>query len=216
MFELISRLREPLSSEGRTGFSHVMYLSCIVGLVRGFSLISFIPAAIALTSGQPAWGMGLRGWLIALAVCAVASFILEYFLAIRSYVVAFDFLTNMHRAIGDKIASLPLGAFRADTAGRTSRLVSRELMMLGEIFAPNCRDRHFTDDACRNHRLFSAPGSGVPCLRPDRCWGSVGCAPLPAFRVSVERRSRPRIVSPHCRICDETGSLARLWALRLL
>ena len=135
MFELISRLREPLSSEGRAGFSHVMYLSCIVGLVRGFSLISFIPAAIALTSGQPAWGMDLRGWLIALAVCAAASFILEYFLAIRSYVVAFDFLTNMHRAIGDKIASLPFGAFRADTAGKTSRLVSRELMMLGEIFA---------------------------------------------------------------------------------
>ena len=135
MFELISRLREPLSSEGRAGFTHVMYLSCIVGLVRGFSLISFIPAAIALTSGQPAWGMGLPGWLIALAVCAVASFILEYFLAIRSYVVAFDFLTNMHRAIGNKIASLPLGAFRADTAGKTSRLVSRELMMLGEIFA---------------------------------------------------------------------------------
>ena len=135
MFELISRLREPLSSEGRIGFSHVMYLSCVVGLVRGFSLISFIPAAIALTSGQPAWGMDLRGWLIALAVCAAASFILEYFLAIRSYVVAFDFLTNMHRAIGDKIASLPLGAFRADTAGKTSRLVSRELMMLGEIFA---------------------------------------------------------------------------------
>ena len=135
MFELISRLREPLSSEGRAGFSHVMYLSCIVGLVRGFSLISFIPAAIALTSGQPAWGMDLRGWLIALAVCAAASFILEYFLAIRSYVVAFDFRTNMHRAIGDKIASLPLGAFRADTAGKTSRLVSRELMMLGEIFA---------------------------------------------------------------------------------
>ena len=135
MCELISRLREPLSSEGRAGFSHVMYLSCIVGLVRGFSLISFIPAAIALTSGQPAWGMDLRGWLIALAVCAAASFILEYFLAIRSYVVAFDFLTNMHRAIGDKIASLPLGAFRADTAGKTSRLVSRELMMLGEIFA---------------------------------------------------------------------------------
>ena len=135
MFELISRLREPLSPEGRAGFSHVMYLSCIVGLVRGFSLISFIPAAIALTSGQPAWGMDLRGWLIALAMCAAASFILEYFLAIRSYVVAFDFLTNMHRAIGNKIASLPLGAFHADTAGKTSRLVSRELMMLGEIFA---------------------------------------------------------------------------------
>ena len=135
MFSLISRLREPLSAEGRVGFAQVMYLSCIVGLVRGFSLISFIPAAIALTSGEAAWGMSLRGWLIMLAVCAVASFVLEYVLAMRSYVVAFDFLTNMHRAIGNKIASLPLGAFHADTAGKTSRLVSRELMMLGEIFA---------------------------------------------------------------------------------
>lgn len=135
MFELISRLREPLSAEGRAGFAQVMYLSCIVGLVRGFSLISFIPAAIALTSGEAAWGMSLHGWLIMLAVCAVASFVLEYVLAMRSYVVAFDFLTNMHRAIGNKIASLPLGAFHADTAGKTSRLVSRELMMLGEIFA---------------------------------------------------------------------------------
>ena len=135
MFDLISRLREPLSAEGRAGFAQVMYLSCIVGLVRGFSLISFIPAAIALTSGQAAWGMSLRAWIVVLAVCALLSFILEYVLAMRSYVVAFDFLTNMHRAIGDKIASLPLGAFRADTAGKTSRLVSRELMMLGEIFA---------------------------------------------------------------------------------
>lgn len=135
MFSLISRLREPLSAEGRAGFAQVMYLSCVVGLVRGFSLISFIPAAIALTSGESAWGMSLRGWLIMLAVCAVASFVLEYVLAMRSYIVAFDFLTNMHRAIGNKIASLPLGAFHADTAGKTSRLVSRELMMLGEIFA---------------------------------------------------------------------------------
>lgn len=135
MFSLISRLREPLSAEGRAGFAQVMYLSCVVGIVRGFSLISFIPAAIALTSGEAAWGMSLRGWLIMLAVCAVASFVLEYVLAMRSYIVAFDFLTNMHRAIGNKIASLPLGAFHADTAGKTSRLVSRELMMLGEIFA---------------------------------------------------------------------------------
>lgn len=52
MFSLISRLREPLFAEGRAGFAQVMYLSCVVGLVRGFSLISFIPAAIALTSGK--------------------------------------------------------------------------------------------------------------------------------------------------------------------
>jgi len=98
-------------------------------------LIAFIPAAIALTSGRPAWGMNLTAWLIVLALCALASFITEYLLAMRSYMVSFDFLSNMHRAIGDKVASLPLGSFRADTAGKMSRLVSRELMLLGEMFA---------------------------------------------------------------------------------
>lgn len=135
MFELISRLREPLSAAGRTNFRQVTALSCIVGVVRGLSLIAFIPAAIALTSGRPAWGMNLTAWLIVLALCALASFITEYLLAMRSYMVSFDFLSNMHRAIGDKVASLSLGSFRADTAGKMSRLVSRELMLLGEMFA---------------------------------------------------------------------------------
>ena len=46
MFELISRLREPLSAAGRTNFRQVTALSCIVGVVRGLSLIAFIPAAL--------------------------------------------------------------------------------------------------------------------------------------------------------------------------
>ena len=57
MLGLISRLREPLSDEGRASFAQATVLSGIVGLVRGFSLVSFIPAAIALTSDGPAWGM---------------------------------------------------------------------------------------------------------------------------------------------------------------
>ena len=135
MFDLVSRLREPLSSSGRASFSQVTMLSCIVGVVRGVSLVAFIPAAIALTSGRPAWGMNVTAWLIVLLLCAIASFITEYVLALRSYVVSFDCLSNMHRAIGDKVASLPLGSFRADTAGKMSRLVSRELLLLGEMFA---------------------------------------------------------------------------------
>ncbi|WP_314770573.1 ABC transporter ATP-binding protein [Actinomyces bouchesdurhonensis] len=135
MFELVSRLREPLSAAGHASFIQVTVLSCIVGAVRGLSLIAFIPVAIALTSGQSAWGMPLSAWLAVLAGCALASFITEYVLSMRSFSVALDFLSNMHRAIGNKVASLPLGSFRADTAGKTSRLVSRELMVLGEIFA---------------------------------------------------------------------------------
>ena len=135
MFGLITRLREPLSEQGRADFAQASVLSCIVGAVRGISLVAFIPASIALTSGAPAWGMRLGSWLVVLALCALTSFVIEYLLAMRSYSVAFDFLSNMHKAIGDKVASLPLGSFRGDTAGKTSRLVSRELMVLGEIFA---------------------------------------------------------------------------------
>ena len=135
MFGLIFRLREPLSEQGRADFARATVLSCIVGVVRGISLIAFIPAALALTSGHSAWGMPLSAWLVVLAGCALTSFVVEYLLAMRSYSVAFDFLSNMHRAIGDKVASLPLGSFRADTAGKMSRLVSRELLLLGEMFA---------------------------------------------------------------------------------
>ena len=135
MFGLITRLREPLSEQGRADFVQASVLSCIVGAVRGISLVAFIPASIALTSGAPAWGMRLGSWLVVLALCAITSFVIEYLLAMRSYSLAFDFLSNMHRAIGDKVASLPLGSFRADTAGKMSRLVSRELMVLGEVFA---------------------------------------------------------------------------------
>ena len=135
MLGLILRLREPLSEKGRAAFVHATILSCVAGVVRGLSLVAFIPAAIALTGGGPAWGMPLGFWLVVLALCAVVSFVVEYLLSMRSYSVSFDFLSNMHRAIGDKVASLPLGSFRADTAGKTSRLVSRELMVLGEIFA---------------------------------------------------------------------------------
>ena len=135
MFGLITRLREPLSEQGRADFVQASVLSCIVGAVRGVSLVAFIPASIALTSGAPAWGMRLGSWLVVLALCALTSFVIEYLLAMRSYSLAFDFLSNMHRAIGDKVASLPLGSFRADTAGKMSRLVSRELLILGEVFA---------------------------------------------------------------------------------
>ena len=135
MFELVSRLREPLSAAGHASFIQVTVLSCIVGAVRGLSLIAFIPVAIALTSGQSAWGMPLSAWLAVLAGCALASFITEFVLSMRSFSVALDFLSNMHRAIGNKVASLPLGSFRADTAGKMSRLVSRELLLLGEMFA---------------------------------------------------------------------------------
>lgn len=75
MFGLIFRLREPLSEQGRADFARATVLSCIVGVVRGISLIAFIPAALALTSGHSAWGDASErvargaGWVRAHLIC---------------------------------------------------------------------------------------------------------------------------------------------------
>ena len=53
MSTIISRLREPLSHQGRASFAQATVLSCVVGAIRGISLVAFIPAALALTSSHP-------------------------------------------------------------------------------------------------------------------------------------------------------------------
>ena len=86
-------------------------------------------------SGRAVWGLTTGGWVGVVGVSAAAAFVIEYALSLKNYSVAFDFLRFLHIAIGRKVAAMPLGAFTPDTAGKTSRLVSRELMLLGEIFA---------------------------------------------------------------------------------
>ena len=205
MLGLILRLREPLSEKGRAEFVHATILSCVAGVVRGLSLVAFIPAAIALTGGGPAWGMPLGFWLVVLALCAVVSFVVEYLLSMRSYSVSFDFLSNMHRAIGDKVASLPLGSFRADTAGKTSRLVSRELMVLGEIFA------HMYSPLIAAVVTSLTMLVGIAVFSP-----ALGLVCVPEVGRRVERTSRSRAVSPHRRICDQAGGAAGVRAVLLL
>ena len=219
MLDLISRLREPLSEQGRADFVQATVLSCVVGAVRGVSLVAFIPAAIALTSGAPAWGMSLGSWLAVLAACALTSFAVEYLLAMRSYSVAFDFLSNMHRAIGDKVASLPLGSFRADTAGKTSRLVSRELMVLGEIFAhrysPLIAAIVTSATMLVGIAAFS-PILGVVCLVAIPIVGGGVWVARRCLQSGAALKEPPARELSHCRIRDEAGGAARVRALRLL
>ena len=102
MLDLIPRLREPLSEQGRADFVQATVLSCVVGAVRGVSLVAFIPAAIALTSGAPAWGMSLGSWLVVLALCALTSFVVEYLLAMRSTLICFGILNICGLCVGLK------------------------------------------------------------------------------------------------------------------
>ena len=43
----------------------------VSGLCHGFALLTLLPAASALATGMPVWGLSFWGWLIALAVIAM-------------------------------------------------------------------------------------------------------------------------------------------------
>lgn len=133
MFDIFPRLRRMLSRP--EGLRTVCALAVLNGLIEGLSLASLLPAVSSLTTNATVWGLGTGGWLIVLAVLALAAFALSYVTERRSYAVAVDFLESIHRLIGDQVAKQPLGWFARPIAGKLSRTVSTELMQAGNILA---------------------------------------------------------------------------------
>lgn len=132
---LIASFSRLISASARPTLDKTLALSVISGAVRGISLVLLLPAAVALSTGGAAWGLRLPGWLGVLLVLALAGAIIEYVQAMVGYSVALDLIRTVHRRLGDRLARLPLGWFRDSAAGRLSRLVSKELLSLGEALA---------------------------------------------------------------------------------
>ena len=99
------------------------------------ALLTLLPASVALAGGGTCWGLGFGGWLVALAACAVVSTVTDFQGQRTSMTGALDFMHDVHHAVGDKIARLPLRWFDSDTAGTMSRAVSQEMFSLGESAA---------------------------------------------------------------------------------
>ncbi|XCB29462.1 ABC transporter ATP-binding protein [Arcanobacterium hippocoleae] len=124
-----------VSVQGKEKLRLAIVLAVIAGVVRGAALVVFLPAAASLVKNNSVWGLKIGGWLVVLAVLGLLSLILEYRLAMANYDAALDVMKTMHRKIGNKVASLPLGYFTAGTAGEFSRLVTKKMLTLGESFA---------------------------------------------------------------------------------
>ena len=133
--EFIARFARLVSPPARPLFGRTMVLALVTGVLRGLALVALLPAAVALSSGGAAWGLRMPGWLWVLAVLAVVGGVVEYILALVNYRVALDLIRTVLRRIGDRLARLPLGWFSESAAGRLSRLVSQEVLMLGETLA---------------------------------------------------------------------------------
>lgn len=132
---LLGRYAVMLTDRGRRDFSRSNALSVLSGAVQGTALVCLLPASVTMAQGGISWGMGLAGWLWLVAGLAVIGAVIDYANAIVGYNAALDLIRSLHQRLGDGIARLPLGWFRSSTAGRMSRMVSTELMNVGESLA---------------------------------------------------------------------------------
>ena len=132
---LLSRFRRLMAEaswqQTRTG----LILGGINGVVSGLALLALLPASVALATGEPHWGLSFGGWLAVLGACAVGAAVTEFQGQRKSMSGALGFMHDVHYAVGDQIARLPLRWFTAETAGTMSRAVSQEMVSLGESAA---------------------------------------------------------------------------------
>ena len=112
-----------------------LILGGVNGVVSGFALLALLPASVALATGEPRWGLSFGGWLAVLVVCAVGAAVTEFQGQRKGMSGALGFMHDIHYAVGDQIARLPLRWFTADSAGTMSRAVSQEMVSLGESAA---------------------------------------------------------------------------------
>lgn len=110
-------------------------LYALSGVMCGIGLAIMMPAAMALQSGDPQWGLTFWGWAAALAVVAIVGSTVSFFGTKLSYAAGLGFMRNMQVVIGNKVSRLPLGWFRADSAGRLSRMVTQEMISTGQAAA---------------------------------------------------------------------------------
>ena len=132
---LLARYHRLMTEESWGRMVRGLALGAFNGALSGLALLTLLPASVALASGGTCWGLGFGGWLVALAACAVVSTVTDFQGQRTSMTGALGFMHDVHHAVGDKIARLPLRWFTSDTAGTMSRAVSQEMLSLGESAA---------------------------------------------------------------------------------
>ncbi|WP_146032389.1 ATP-binding cassette domain-containing protein, partial [Actinomyces qiguomingii] len=112
-----------------------LWLGVVNGAFSGLALLFLMPAATALATGGTSWGLSFGGWMIALVVCALLATASDFMGQRLGMMGALGFMHDIHHAVGDQIARLPLRWFTADTAGVMSRAVTKEMVDLAQSAA---------------------------------------------------------------------------------
>lgn len=107
----------------------------VSGLLNGLSLMIVLPAIVSLAEDKPVFGFSFWNWMLILLIVGTLSIILDYIGQRDAYIGGLEFMHDVHHKVGDKLSKLPLGTFRADTAGILSRMVTAEMMNLSSTVA---------------------------------------------------------------------------------
>ena len=132
---LLSRFRRLMTDSSWKQTRGCLILAGANGFLVGLALLALLPASVALATGAPRWGLSFGGWLIVLAVVGIGAAVSDFLGRRRGMSGALGFMHDVHHAVGDRIARLPLRWFTADSAGTLSRAVSQEMVALGESAA---------------------------------------------------------------------------------
>ncbi len=132
---LLSRFRRLMTDSSWRQTRGCIVLAGVNGVLVGLALLVLLPASVALATSAPRWGLAFGGWLIVLVVLGVGAAVCDFQGRRMGMSGALGFMHDVHHAVGDRIARLPLRWFTADSAGTLSRAVSQEMVALGESAA---------------------------------------------------------------------------------
>lgn len=132
---LLPRFHRYMVNDDRKMHQKGTGLCILSGILIGLALGIMMPAAMALQTMNPQWGLSFRDWVIVLASVALFASVFSFWGTKLSYAAGLGFMKNVQKIVGNKVARLPLGWFQADSAGRLSRMVTQEMLSTGQTAA---------------------------------------------------------------------------------
>jgi ATP-binding cassette subfamily B protein len=200
IFAMIPHYRRLLTSDGRAALTGLLVWSAISGVLEGLALLTLLAGASALATGQAAFGLSPGGWVSVLLVLAVLGFLLGYVIAETSYRSAMDVMRNVHKVVGDKLATLPLGWYSAVESGRYSRALTSGMMELGQALA------HMTSKVVANSAQLLTLAVGLWLWQPTLGLAFTVAVPTYFVVVWLVSRLESRVAHWHNRYKDDLAT----------
>lgn len=112
-----------------------LVIAGVLGTIEGVALFAVLPTITAFWLDTPQMGLTWVGWIVVYAVLALAGLVLATAQSYVGYHAAIGLLRHTSVGVGDRIAKLPLGWFRAGFSGKASRMLTGAIVQLGESAA---------------------------------------------------------------------------------